>query len=83
MLDFSGSWEDHLHLVEFSYNNSYQTSIGMAPFEALYGRPCKSLACWLETGDRLVLGPDLVREATDKIELIRERMREAQSRQKS
>ena len=76
-MDFGGSWEDHLHLVEFSYNNSYQTSIGMTPFEALYGRPCKSPACWLETGDRLVLGPSLVREVSEKIELIRERMKEA------
>ena len=77
MLDFSGSWEDHLHLVEFSHNNSYQTTIGMAHFKALYGRPCKSPVCWLETGDRLVLGPDLVREATEKIELIWERLKEA------
>ena len=76
VLDFGGSWEDHLHLIEFSYN-SYQTSIGMAPFEAFYGRPCKSPACWLETGDSLVLGPNLVREAIEKIELIRERMKEA------
>ena len=55
----------------------------MVPFEALYGRPCKSPACWLVTGDRLVLGPDLVREVTEKIKLIRKRMKEAQSRQKS
>ena len=83
VLDFGGFWEDHLHLVEFSYNNSYQTSIGMVPFEALYGRPCKSPACSLETRDRLVLGLDLVREALEKIELIRERMKETQSKQKS
>ena len=63
VLGFGGSWEDHLYLFEFSSNNNYQTSIGMTPFEALYGRPCKSLACWLETRDRLVLGLDLVREA--------------------
>ena len=42
ILDFGGSWDDHLHLVEFAYNNSYQSSIGMAPFEALYGRPRNS-----------------------------------------
>ena len=45
ILDFGGSWDDHLHLVEFAYNNSYQSSIGMAPFEALYERPCNSLPC--------------------------------------
>ena len=55
----------------------------MVPFETLYGRPCKSPSCWLETGDRLVLGPNLVREALEKIELIQGRMKEAQSRQKS
>ena len=51
ILDFGGSWDDHLHLVEFAYNNSYQSSIGMAPFEAFYGRPCNSPSCWLETGE--------------------------------
>ena len=45
MLDFKGNWSNHLSLVEFVYNNSYQVSIGMAPYEALYGRPCRSLAC--------------------------------------
>ena len=51
MLDFKGSWEDHLHLVEFSYNNSYQASIKMAPFEALYGRKCRSPLYWDEVGE--------------------------------
>ena len=45
VLDFRGSWEDHLHLVEFAYNNSYQATIEMAHFETLYGRPCRSLVC--------------------------------------
>ena len=83
ILDFGGSWEDHLHLVEFSYNNSYQASIQMAPFEALYGRPCKSPACWIESGDRLVLGPDMIREAANKVDFIRKKLKAAQSRQKS
>ena len=55
----------------------------MAPFEALYGRPCRSPSCWLEAGEKLVLGPDFIRDATEKIDLIRHRMKEAQSRQKS
>ena len=46
ILDFGGTWEDHLPLVEFAYNNSYQATIGMAPFGALYGRPCRSPTCW-------------------------------------
>ena len=83
ILDYSGSWEDHLHLVEFSYNNSYQASLEMSLFELLYGRPCRSLACWVESGNRLVLGPDMVREASDKVDLIKKRLLTAQSRQKS
>ena len=81
--DFGGSWEDHLHLVEFSYNNSYQASLEIAPFEALYGRPCRSPTCWIESGDRLVLGPDMIKEATEKVEFIRKKLLTAQSRQKS
>ena len=76
-LDFGGSWEDHLPLVEFSYNNSFQSSIGMAPFEALYGRPCRSPSCWLESGEKFILGPDSVHESSEKIVLIRQRMKEA------
>ena len=83
VLDFGGSWEDHISLVEFSYNNSFQSSIGMAPFEALYGRPCRSPSCWLEAGEKLVLGPDFIRDSIEKIDLIRHRMKKAQSRQKS
>ena len=51
VLDLKGSWEEHLPLVEFSYNNSYQASIQMAPYEALYGRPCRSSICWTEVGE--------------------------------
>jgi len=52
MLDFNGSWEDHLHLAEFAYNNSYQASIKMTPFEALYGRKYRSPLCWDDIGNR-------------------------------
>ena len=83
ILDFKGSWEDHLALIEFSYNNSYHSSIGMAPYEALYGRPCRSPICWAEVGDSQLLGPDIVQETTEKISVIRDRIRTAQSRQKS
>lgn len=77
------NWESHLHLVEFAYNNSYQSSICMAPFEALYGRPCRSPVCWGEVGDAAFLGPDLVRDTANQIALIRQRMKTAQSRQAS
>ena len=60
MIDFAGSWQEHLALIEFAYNNSYQSSIQMAPFEALYGRSCRSPICWEEVGDRQLLGPEIV-----------------------
>ena len=66
-------------LVEFAYNNSFQVSIGMAPYEALYGRPCRSPSCWVEPGDRLVLGPDIIRDATNKVDWIRKHLKTTQS----
>ena len=83
VMDFGGSWDEHLHLVEFSYNNSYHSSIGVAPFEALYGRKCRSPLCWDEVGERQLLGPELVQQTVEKIHVIRDRMKAAQSRQKS
>ena len=67
----------------FAYNNSYQASIQMAPFEALYGRPCRSPLCWTEVGEVSALGPDVARETTEKVKLIRQQLVTAQSRQKS
>ena len=64
ILDLKGSWEEHLPLVELAYNNSYQASIQMAPYEALYGRPCRSPVCWMEMGERPFTSPDLVRDVT-------------------
>ncbi|KAA0059244.1 pol protein [Cucumis melo var. makuwa] len=83
VLEFSGSWDSHLHLMEFAYNNSYQATIGMAPFEALYGRCCRSPFCWGEIGERRLLGPELVQTTNAAIHKIRARMLTAQSRQKS
>src|SRR3954471_6383129 len=96
IIDFGGIWEDHLPIVEFAYNNSFQASIGMAPFEALYGRPCRSPLCWVDagesssvrhridedTGETILLGPEFITETTEKIALIRQRIRAAQDRQK-
>jgi hypothetical protein len=59
-IDFRGSWEEHLPLVEFAYNNSYQASIQMAPYEALYGRKCRSPICWDDIGERKILRPKIV-----------------------
>jgi hypothetical protein len=83
VLDFLGSWEDHLPLVEFAYNNSHQATMGMAPYEALYGRPCRPPVCWVEPEDRVLVGPDMTREATEKMAIIRDRIRAAQRRQQS
>ena len=74
VLDHKGSWEEHLPLVEFSYNNSYQASIQMAPYEALYGRPCRSSLCWTEVGESSITGPDLIRDTSEKVSLIRQRL---------
>lgn len=81
VLDFGGSWEDHIPLIEFAYNNSYQSSIKMAPYEALYGRKCRTPLSWVETGERQVLGPQLVDQATEKVRLIRDRLKAALDRQ--
>ncbi|KAJ0603514.1 putative nucleotidyltransferase, Ribonuclease H [Helianthus annuus] len=83
VMDLGGNWDKHLPLVEFSYNNSYHTSIKAAPFEALYGRKCRSPLCWAEVGDKQLIGPELVQETTDKIAKIRDRIKAARDRQKS
>ncbi|GJX67937.1 reverse transcriptase domain-containing protein [Tanacetum coccineum] len=82
VMDFGGSWDTHLPLVEFSYNNSYHKSIKCSPFEALYGRKCRSPVIWNEVGESQLIGPELVQETTEKIVQIRERLRTARSRQK-
>ena len=83
VLNFKGSWEKYLSLVEFSYNNSYHSSIDMAPYKAFYGRKCKSPLCWEEVGERKLLGLEIIQMTSEKINLIRERLQTAQSRQKS
>ncbi|KAI3762559.1 hypothetical protein L1987_52990 [Smallanthus sonchifolius] len=83
VIDFGGNWDSHLSLIEFSYNNSYHTSINMAPFEALYGRKFRSPICWNEIGEAQITGPELIQETSDKIIQIRDNIRVARSRQKS
>ena len=83
VLEFGGSWDIHLPLVEFAYNNSYHTSIQCAPYEALYGRKCRSPLCWAEIGDKQLTGPDIIQETTDKIVVIKDRLKAARDRQKS
>ncbi|XP_073133537.1 uncharacterized protein [Henckelia pumila] len=80
MIDFGNNWESKLPLVEFTYNSSYQATIGMAPYEALYGRKCRTPLHWDEMGERAVLGPEIVKQAVDMIAKVKDRMLTAQSR---
>ncbi|GJY75581.1 putative reverse transcriptase domain-containing protein [Tanacetum coccineum] len=82
-IDFGKGWVNHFPLVEFSYNNSYHASIKAAPFEALYGRKCRSPVCWVEVGQVQLTGPEIVQETTKKIIQIKKRMQAARDRQKS
>ncbi|GKD01988.1 putative reverse transcriptase domain-containing protein [Tanacetum coccineum] len=82
-IDFGKGWVNHLPFVEFSYNNSYHASIKAAPFEALYGRKCRSSMCWAEVGQVQLTGPEIVQETTEKIIQIKQRMQVARDRQKS
>ncbi len=83
VLDFKGTWNRYLSLIEFSYNNSYQATIGMAPYEALYGRRCRSPVHWYETGESEITAPEFVEDTTQAVKKIQTRMKSAQSRQKS
>ncbi|GJW28987.1 putative reverse transcriptase domain-containing protein [Tanacetum coccineum] len=83
VIDFGKGWVNHLPLVEFSYNNSYHASIKAAPFEALYGRKCRSPVCWTKVGEAQILGPELIQETTERIVQIKQRMQAARDRQKS
>ncbi|GJX56368.1 putative reverse transcriptase domain, ribonuclease H-like domain, aspartic peptidase domain protein [Tanacetum coccineum] len=83
VIDFGKGWERYLPLVEFSYNNSYHASIKAAPFEALYGRKCRSPVCWAEVGDVQLMGPEIIHETTKKIVHIRKRLQAARDRQRS
>ena len=83
VLDYKGSWEEHLPLVEFTYNNTYQASIQMAPYEALYGRPYQSPICWTKVGESSITCSDFIKDTSEKVSLIRQRLLMAQRWQKS
>ncbi|GKA01103.1 putative reverse transcriptase domain-containing protein [Tanacetum coccineum] len=83
VLDFEGSWDVHLPLVEFSYNNSYHSSVRCSPFEALYGRKCRSPIIRAEVGEGQLIGPELVQETTEKISQIKDRLKATRDHQKS
>ena len=83
MIDYEGCWDRHIPLIEFVYNNGFQSSIGMAPYEALYGRKCKTPLCWMELSKKKVIGPDLIQETEEKVKMIRKGLKVATNRQKS
>ncbi|GKC18770.1 putative reverse transcriptase domain-containing protein, partial [Tanacetum coccineum] len=83
VIDFGNGWERHIPLIGFSYNNSYHASIKAAPFEALYGRKCRSPFCWAEVGDAQLTGPELIHETTEKIVQIKQRIQATYDSQKS
>ncbi|GJY00151.1 putative reverse transcriptase domain-containing protein [Tanacetum coccineum] len=83
VIDFGGSWDTHPPLAEFSYNNSYHPSVRCAPFEALYGKKCRSPILWAEIGENWLVGPELVQETTDKVILIKERLKAVRDCQNS
>jgi hypothetical protein len=82
VMDKPSKWEDYLHLVEFAYNNGYQASIKMSPFEALYGRKCNTLVSWDNPIDRVVVGPYFLREMEEQMIKIKQNLKVAQDRKK-
>jgi hypothetical protein len=82
-LTYGTDWESSLLFAEFSYNNNFQASLRMAPFEALYGKKCRTPLAWSEVGERTLFGPAIIEVAKEKVEIVRENLRIAQSRKKS
>ena len=83
MIKYEGSWDRHIPLVEFVYNNSFQSSIRKVPYEALYGRKCRTPLCWMELTEKKVIGPDLIQETEEEMKMIRKGLKVATDRQKS
>jgi len=83
VLEQGVSWAECLLLIEFTYNNIFHSSIEMAPFEALYGRRCRTPLCWYEASQSDLLGPNIVQETTEKFKMIQEKMKAFRGRQKS
>jgi len=74
VLDHLGAWDEVLPLIEFTYNNSFHVSIGMAPYEALYDRKCVTPLCRYKDGEAVFVGPELLEQTTEKVRMVRDRM---------
>ena len=82
-MEFKGSWDTHLALMEFSYNNSYHASMEMAPFKALHGRKCRTPVWWDKVGERRLVGPELVQITLEKVKVVCDNLKIARDRHKS
>ncbi|XP_071718957.1 uncharacterized protein [Rutidosis leptorrhynchoides] len=82
VLEYGGSWDSLLPLIEFAYHNSYHSSIGMSPYEMLYGRRCRTPTCWLEAGEKQFAGLEIVQLTAEKVVIAREKLKSARDRQK-
>ena len=82
-MEFPRSWDRYIPLMEFSYNNSYQASIGMAPYETLYGRRCRTPVCWTKLNEHKMIGLDIVKDTEKKVQVIQQRLKAASDQQKS
>ena len=83
VINYEGSWDRHTPLVKFVYNNSFHSRIGMAPYEALYGRKGITPLCWIELSEKKIISPDLIQEIEEKVKMIKETLKVATDRQKS
>ena len=83
MLDHLGAWDEFLPLIEFTYNHNFNASIGMAPYEALFDRKCRTPLCWYQDGEAVLVGPELLEHTIEKVRMVRDRMQASQSRQKA
>ncbi|WMV09174.1 hypothetical protein MTR67_002559 [Solanum verrucosum] len=83
IMEFEAIWDKHLALIEFAYNNIYQSSIGMPLYEALYGRKYRTTLCWTEVCERKLIGPEIVQQIEDKVEMIKDRLKISSDRQNS
>ena len=81
VLDFLGSWDRYIPLMKFAYNNSFQSSIDMTPYEALYGRKCRTPVCLMELNEHKVISPDIVKDMEEKVQVIWKRLKTASDRQ--
>ena len=83
VMDKPGKWEDYLHLVEFAYNNHFQVSTRMSPFEIMYGRKCKTPIYWICPVKRLMLGHELLKDMELTVKQVQQNLKDSQDRQKN